>query len=102
MLFGLAILLWWFGVFQYELGKPQGIFFAQNGVVCPRHTSFHYLLTPSNSFLLGHRASAGVGLPQGDVELPSLIVIIEVIVVHFEKRTAAALTLEENGIGLRH
>jgi hypothetical protein len=90
-------------MFQYEFGKPQGIFLTQNGVVCPRHTCFHYMLTPSNSFLLGHWAGAGMHLPQSDIELPSLVLVEEIVVVHFEKRTsAAALTLEENGIGLRH
>ena len=43
-----------------------------------------------------------MGLPQSDVELPTLVLVIEVVEFHFEKRTPAALTLEENGIGPVH
>ena len=55
------------------------------------------MLTPSNSLLLWHWADAGVRLPQSDVELSSFVV--EIVIVHFEKRTPPALTLEKNGIG---
>lgn len=89
-------------MFSYEFGKPLSIFFAEDSMICPRLARFHYVITPPNSFLLGHRASTGMGLPQRDVELPSLVVIIEVVVVDFEKGTAPALALEKYGIGLGH
>lgn len=89
-------------MFQYELSKPFRICLTYDGMICPRLARFHYMLTPSNSFLLRHRASAGMGLPQGKVELPLLVVIEEVVVVHFEKRTSTALTLDEDGVVLNH
>src|ERR1035437_6181471 len=88
-------------MFQNEFCKPQGIFLTQNGVICPRHPRFHYFFTPSNSFRLGHWPSAGMRLPQSDVELPSFGLVIKVIIVHFKKRTPA-LTLEKNRVALVH
>ena len=43
-----------------------------------------------------------MGLPQSDVELPSLVLVEEVIIVDFKKGTPSALTLEEYGVSFVH
>jgi len=78
----------------------MGIFLSYDGVVCPRLASFHYVLTPSDSFLLGHRTCPGVVDPQRDIKLSCFIQ--KVVKVDFEQGTPAAITLDENGFCLRH